>query len=363
MFYITRGEFQNHLTKYLETQNREIDFLSLFRYLKNNGLLYDKCPPERVYDYFEDMTDIDYLDYLNSAPLVFWDDFGENESDMITEEAIIPKEKDIFVLQHLNDLKDSIHKHDYFEINYVFNGQCRFYFEDEIKELKEGALCIISPFSKHEIKVDKNSAVVTICIRKSTFFTTFFSLLSQNDLLSLFFRTILYDSSKPNYLMFFTENTEPIKKIMRNLSLENTRYDTYSNNSCISWINLMFTIVLRNYNHSMQFYNYEVSSDFTLVLKYIQHNHHNITLSELAKMFHYTVPYISKLIKKNTGHNFCDLIKQLKMSDAVDYLIKTELKISEIAEICGYNSVDHFSRVFRSEYQVSPQRYRKENKI
>jgi AraC-like DNA-binding protein len=37
------------------------------------------------------------------------------------------------------------------------------------------------------------------------------------------------------------------------------------------------------------------------------------------------------------------------------------MKISEIAECVGYNSADHFSRIFRSEYQMSPQEYRKKH--
>ena len=46
------------------------------------------------------------------------------------------------------------------------------------------------------------------------------------------------------------------------------------------------------------------------------------------------------------------------MADAVNYLTNTSLKIGEIAEAVGYNSSDHFSRVFRSTYKMSPQNYR-----
>jgi AraC-like DNA-binding protein len=47
------------------------------------------------------------------------------------------------------------------------------------------------------------------------------------------------------------------------------------------------------------------------------------------------------------------------MADAVSYLTNTQMKIGEIAENVGYNSADHFSRVFRTTYQMSPQEYRK----
>jgi len=363
MHYFLRGEFQNHLTKYYNEHGKELNFLTLFENLKKNNLLLDAYPTIPSHDFFDEISDEDYFEYLNNAPLVFIDNFGNHSPNIITEDDMIPKEKDVFVIQHFLHIKDNNHHHDYFEINYVFKGSCTFNFEQETRTLEEGALCILSPFSNHEIKVTDDSSVVTICIRKSTFYTTFFSLLSQNDLLSLFFRTILHDSSKPNYLLFLTENFDSIKKVIKNLSLENNKFDTYSNNSCISWINLLFTIILRNYNKTIQFYNYDVGTDFSLVLKYIQHNHQTLSLSELAKLFHYTVPYLSKLIKKNTGFNFCDLIKQLRMSEAINYLTNTDLKVSEIAEICGYNSMDHFSRVFRNEYKVSPQKFRKNKNV
>ena len=196
-------------------------------------------------------------------------------------------------------------------------------------------------------------------LRKSTFNTTFFSLLSQKDLLSLFFRAILQGNSHPNYLLFFVKKTDWIKTIIRNALGECHKNDTYSNTSCISWMNLLFSTLLRNYSETLQFYNYQMGSDFSLVLQYIQHNYQTLTLSSLAEFFHYSEPHLSTLIKQNTGYNFTELIKQLRMADAVSYLTNTNMKVSEIAEQVGYHSADHFSRVFRSAYKMSPQEYRR----
>jgi len=47
------------------------------------------------------------------------------------------------------------------------------------------------------------------------------------------------------------------------------------------------------------------------------------------------------------------------MNHAVEYLLNTPMKISEIADAVGYDSVDHFSRTFRKVYGTSPLDYRK----
>ena len=105
-----------------------------------------------------------------------------------------------------------------------------------------------------------------------------------------------------------------------------------------------------------------MGSDFSLVLQYIQHNYQTLTLSSLAKLFHYSEPHLCTLIKQNTGLTFTELIKKLRLADATSYLLNTSMKIGEIAEQIGYNSADHFSRVFRSAYKMSPLEYRRQHK-
>jgi AraC-like DNA-binding protein len=102
-----------------------------------------------------------------------------------------------------------------------------------------------------------------------------------------------------------------------------------------------------------------MSSDFSLILHSIRHNYRTLTLSELAQQFNYSKPHLCTLIKQNTGVSFTELIKQIRMARAVEYLLHTELPIGEIAEIVGYHSTDHFSRVFRGAYSCSPQEYRR----
>ena len=50
------------------------------------------------------------------------------------------------------------------------------------------------------------------------------------------------------------------------------------------------------------------------------------------------------------------------MRDAKNLLINTDEKVNEIAEKIGYNSADHFSRVFRQTFGCSPADFRKTNK-
>lgn len=359
-FYTTYGQFQQQLKDHYLRTGSGMQFPEMTDYMYQRGLLKESLDMPAISGMYGDMTDEAFEEFVNSLVLSLTPNVPTKKA--VTENVIIPNTRDVFVIRHPRYTRPMTHSHNYFEINYVSNGSCCFTFEKTKRIMKAGELCIIAPSSIHDVSIEDDSTIFSIMIRKSTFDTTFFSLLSQKDLLSYFFRTILQDDSHANYLLFFAEDNQWVKQIIRNLMGECYKNDRYSNNCCINWVNLLFSTLLRNYSKTLQFYNYQMGSDFSLVLQYIQHNYQTLTLSSLADLFHYSDPHLCTLIKQNTGCTFTDLIKRLRMSDAMDYLMNTNLKISEIAEKVGYNSADHFSRVFRSTYKTSPQEYRRLHK-
>ena len=360
-YYITYGEFQKQMKDYyLRTGNR-MQFPEMITYLYNKGLLYDtpphSLPASRL---FNNMDNKQFNDVIDQIVLAI--DPSSPAKYLVTENDIFPQSRDIFIIRHPRYTRPSPHSHNYFEIDYVADGTCRFMFEQTSRTLEKGEICIIAPSSEHDLVIDNESTVYCIMLRKSTFDMAFFSLLSQKNLLSYFFRSTLQDNSHANFLLFFAENTKWVDHLIQNAMGECYKQDSYSNTCCVSWIHLFFSNLLRNYSKTLQFYDYQLGSDFPLVLQYIQHNYQNLTLSALAELFYYSEPHLCTLIKQNTGYHFTELVKRLRMSEAVNYLANTNMKISEIAERVGYNSADHFSRVFRKTYQMSPQEYRREHK-
>lgn len=358
--YVTSGMVQHILTEYHFNHNKNKGFRDIVLELYNRENYVTQKPTLPNKFLLSNLNDNDFLDLLNQLPIYINSIIKVNSNTEIGESDILPENSDIFVIKHFSYLNDQPHSHNYFEISYVFKGNCQLIFEKEHRTLNEGELCIVAPMSLHNIIVnDVNSIIITITIKKSTFDRAFFTLLSQKDLLSYFFRTILYNQTSSNYLLFNTDNSADIKMIIKNLILENYKGDIYYNNCSISWANILFANILRNYSETIQFYNYDLDSDFSLVLQYIQHNYRKLTLKSLAEHFHYSEAHLSTLIKKNTGLNLIALITKLKMSDAKDYLINTNLSIEKISEYVGYNSVDHFSRTFKKYYESYPQQYRK----
>lgn len=84
-----------------------------------------------------------------------------------------------------------------------------------------------------------------------------------------------------------------------------------------------------------------------------------LKLQDVARAVHLSPNYFSYLFKKTTDKNLWDFLTELRMEEARKLLLGSDLKRYEIAEMIGYESPEHFSRVFKKFYGVSPADYRK----
>ena len=89
-----------------------------------------------------------------------------------------------------------------------------------------------------------------------------------------------------------------------------------------------------------------------------QHFSEQHSLDELAAHFYISKFYMCRLFRKVVGYSVSEYLTILRVQKACEYLEKTKLSVSAIAERVGYNSLTHFEREFKRYTQVSPLRYR-----
>lgn len=83
------------------------------------------------------------------------------------------------------------------------------------------------------------------------------------------------------------------------------------------------------------------------------------SVSEMAEQLHISVGYLHLLYKRQFGVSCMDDVIESRVRQARDYLSHTQLRIQEIALLCGYNSAEHFSRQFSLQCGMSPGQYRR----
>ena len=64
--------------------------------------------------------------------------------------------------------------------------------------------------------------------------------------------------------------------------------------------------------------------------------------------------YFSTLFKKQTGKKYIDYVTDLRMEKARKLILNTDLKIGAIAEMVGYGSTKHFTRIYKEKFGTTP---------
>jgi 2-isopropylmalate synthase len=94
------------------------------------------------------------------------------------------------------------------------------------------------------------------------------------------------------------------------------------------------------------------------ILAYIQKNYATVSLDELSEEFYLSKPYLSKHIRELTGETFGDIVKRIRLSKARSLLRTNLMTVQSIAESVGYDNVEHFNRLFKKAFSMTPIQYR-----
>lgn len=94
------------------------------------------------------------------------------------------------------------------------------------------------------------------------------------------------------------------------------------------------------------------------IMNYVQANYIDITLDDLAENFFLSKPYLSKYIKEKSGMTFGDLVKKIRMKKAKALLKSSNMTVENIAMSVGYQNVEHFNRLFKKAYNMTPMQFR-----
>lgn len=363
-YYTTIGAVYDYLIERHRQTGRYMTFPGALEELRQEGRLTSAPPPAPA---FQPNMDIDaFYAYLRGlciyADAILPQAHTYLTDPAIPEDSMFQEGRDVFVFLNMPYQVDLMHNHNYFEISYVLSGSCTFLFEGETACLSTGDVCIVSPMSRHSLPLKPGCLSLAIAVRSSTFDSLFGRLLTQQDLVSMFFRKSLYEPRRANYLLLKTGGNPLTFQTAQQLTYEANLSAPYANSCSASLLDLFLARALRAAKSAIALYRYEGYSkqdfDFALVLQYIQQNYRTVTLSSLAEVFHFNKTYLSRLIRQKMGQSFSEVLCEVKMSFAMDYLMNTTMKISSIADAVGYASVDHFSYVFRRVYGLPPQQYR-----
>ncbi|MCI7812960.1 MAG: helix-turn-helix domain-containing protein [Lachnospiraceae bacterium] len=98
----------------------------------------------------------------------------------------------------------------------------------------------------------------------------------------------------------------------------------------------------------------------TCARKYIKENFsQHLNLETVAAAVYVSPNYLSALFRSETGQTFVEYLTDVRLSHAEQLLMDMKYSVEEIAMMCGYQNVGHFTQIFKKKYAMSPGKFRK----
>ena len=89
------------------------------------------------------------------------------------------------------------------------------------------------------------------------------------------------------------------------------------------------------------------------------HYQEKISLDQIAANMYLSSYYISKLFKEEMGDSPINYLISIRLKKAASLLKDSNLTITEISSLTGYENTYYFSRLFKKKYGVMPSQYRR----
>lgn len=257
------------------------------------------------------------------------------------------------------------HYHDFFELIYVYKGEMHTIVnqkEDILLNPKQ--LLLMNPDTRHVLNCnDSNAVIYNIMIQQDFVEKQLLNIIDKDyTIFHFFFHSTYHDEMIKNYLVFPID--PEMEQYIHALILEHFDRKPFYKQMVVANLILVLGQIARIHKNQVTEQNHQLiqSGKLPEILQYIQLNYATVNLASMAEQFHYSEAHLSRMIKKQTGKTFSEILSDIRFQIAENYLCQSDLGVETIAEMVGYQNVSNFFRNFKQKYHCSPKEYRSQHR-
>ena len=282
---------------------------------------------------------------------------------VVDSKNFLEKGKLIQVRTHTRFVHFPKHRHNYVEVIYMCKGETTHIIDGNEVVLEEGDLLFLNQNATQEILPAGKDDIAINFIIQPQFFDRAFEMIGADDnlLRDFLVGSLCEDSRRTSYLYFHVSEVLPIQNLIENMiwSLLNNRINKRSCNQLT--MGLLFLHLL-NHIEKMETGGKTYHREFEAqVLNYIETKYKDGSLGELAELMGYSVYWLSREIRKQTGKTYKELVQTKRMNQATYMLTNSRVSVAEIIRMVGYDNTSYFHRKFKEKYGISPKEFREQN--
>ena len=300
---------------------------------------------------------------LNGDAEVDRDLYTSGSDFTIDSNKMLEEGKLIAIRTHTRFVHFPLHRHNYVEVLYVCEGTLTNIIDGKQVIVRKGELLFLNQFTHHEILAAGRSDIAINFMVLPEFFDVAYTMAGNNNVLADFLVNVLrQDEERGEYLHFKVAEVLQIQNLLENMiySLVTGKGDQNRINQ--TTMGLIFLYLLESVQYAeMRLPNQYENMISMTTLDYIEQQYRTATLTELCEQLHLPMHMLSKMIRKNTGFNFKELLQRKRLNKAVELMCETDLPISDIIAAVGYENGSYFHRVFKERYHTTPRAFRVAN--
>lgn len=254
-------------------------------------------------------------------------------------------------LTHEKDLVHDLHRHDFYFILFIKNGNGEHEIDFIKYAVKDFSVFFIRPGQVHQLKLQKGTSGFMIQ------FTSDFYAPKEVPALQ-----VLRKVSNKNHCQLSETRIEQIYLLLNSIFQEFTQKQERYTEVIKSYLNILFITLARQSPHphkipdEAKLYAQERLDELQDLLE--KNIHVKKQVSEYAEMLAMSTYQLNAITKNTLRKTASELINEHIILEAKRMLIGTVNQVNQVAEILGYHDPSYFIRFFKKQTGLTPEVFR-----
>ena len=286
------------------------------------------------------------------------------QSCKILLQDIAQKPTDKLVVKYYEQKDGILHDHDCFELAYVVEGSAVQNLNGTMEPVSQGAYFIIDYGSKHIYHDCKNLKLINCLFHPEIVNAALGNCISLDELIRICM--IRYYKNYPDWIpadsIFYDEDKKVLhllEEMMEEYENREIGYQEIFRGKLLEILLITMRKVIQK-KAMVSVRSYEKSDLILEAVNYLEKNYRSkAPLSRFCEEKHYSIQYVSRKFKKETGVTFLEYLQKVRIRKSCDLLIESEMLIPEVADQVGYDDMKYFHQIFRKIVGMTPGEYRK----
>ena len=163
---------------------------------------------------------------------------------------------------------------------------------------------------------------------------------------------VLHSDGEYSTLCFYIER----------LFCEKDMHDSQSSNISKNLLNIIISCIIRLSKETEK--ATEHKKTHAEIKRYMDHHYTEIdTIDNLCRELFINKYYLTHLFKDTYGVPPLKYVTQKRIALAKHLLVNTDRRVDDVSNMCGYNDVAYFCRIFKKSESVTPLQFRKQHRL